>query len=325
MTTSAQELVQTLIDSGHLTLADIRVLNAPQVAIQERTHVEHLPRALAECLPSSLRTYRTTFRVLVREFGDVPLTAVTHRQLSELAREVFDKSVSKGGIGVGAQTGFIHGARFFYRVAVKDGLLLENPAMSLILPKKRRRVRRALTTDELTQIHDAVLATSRDLELDLMLLDFHRETAARQAGAIALRIMDININRPSVLLREKGGHEREVPISAMLAHRLLDHSRSRGGVTPEDSVFRYRKETPVTRRRYNTLFGRVQDVLPWAKRLGVSSHWYRHTTLSDIAAVAGVRVASAYAGHADRSVIDVYTVPTFEDLKAAHNAVFFPS
>jgi site-specific recombinase XerD len=79
---------------------------------------------------------------------------------------------------------------------------------------------------------------------------------------------------------------------------------------------------PLTRRRYNSLFERVQDALPWAARLGVSVHWLRHTTLTDISNAAGSRVAALYAGHEERSVTDVYTVPTFDDLRRAHDLVF---
>ncbi len=80
-------------------------------------------------------------------------------------------------------------------------------------------------------VYRVVLETSRDPQFDLLLLDFHRETAARRAGAVALRLTDINVSRPSVLLREKGGHEREVPASRVSLTRVLAIAGERGATS----------------------------------------------------------------------------------------------
>ncbi len=235
---------------------------------------------------------------------------------------MFSQCVAQGGIGVGAQSSFIHSARFFYRVAITDGVLATNPAAGLVMPRRRRRVRRALVESELADIYRVDINSSQDPLLDLLLLDFHRETAARRGGAIALRVADLNPARSSVLLREKGDNEREVPVSADLMDRILQFADERTAPSASGRAFRYRSGLPLSGRRYNTIFQHVQRRLPWAGRLGVSIHWFRHTTLSDVAAVAGIRVAASYAGHLDRCVTDIYTVPTFEDLQAAHAAIF---
>jgi site-specific recombinase XerD len=247
---------------------------------------------------------------------------VTTADLASLGRTIESESLGNGGIGAGALASFTHASRFFYRVAVNDGVLAVNPAMALSMPNRRRRVRRALTEHELRDVYQTVMATSSDVALDLLLLDFHRETAARRGGAIALRVMDVNAVRGSLILREKGGHEREVPASRDLVRRMVQHAEERAARVSSDQVFRYKNGAPLSRRRYNTIFDHVQAALPWAARLGVSAHFLRHTTLSDISAVAGIRVAAAYAGHAPSSVTDIYTVPTFEDLARAHALVF---
>ncbi len=321
MNSPASEFVLELLRSGQITLEELGDLpnTAPRA---RRSHIEHFDRALTECPAASRSTYKTNFRRLSERFGEMPLDLVTTSELNELGKEVFALSIRNGGIGIGAQSSFIHGARFYYRIAIADGVLRNNPAQALELPRRRRRVRRALTEAELTEIYETVLDTSQDPTLDLLLLDFHRETGARRGGAVALRISDLNPGRPSVLLREKGGHEREVPASLNLIHRMMVSAERRGAITPHDSVFRYRNGAALTRRRYNTIFEHVQRQLEWARRLHVSIHWFRHTTLSDIAAVSGIRVAAAYAGHEDRTVTDVYTTPTFEDLLHAHQMIF---
>ena len=83
---------------------------------------------------------------------------------------------------------------------------------------------------------------------------------------------------------------------------------------------------PSTRRRFNTIFDRVDRNVGWTEPLDVGAHWIRHTTLADIAAVADVRVAAAYAGHSpdELGVIGRYTQVTFEDLCDAYEALFGP-
>lgn len=315
-------VLMALIDSNVVTVEDLRRALRVLDQSSRRSHAAHLEAAIRACPPRSRQTYTTNFRRLAEAFGDRPLATVTTRELSSLADQIEAASIARGELGYGARASFIHAARCFYRTAIDDGVLAANPAAGLPLPQPRRAVRRALSEWELGQIYECVLEHSGDAQLDLLLLDLHRETAARRGGAISLRLMDVRADRPSVMLREKGGHEREVPVSRELVARLLAHAADRGAASDTDSVLRYSSGRPLTRRRYNTVFELVQETLPWASRLGVSIHWLRHTTLTDISNAAGSRVAAAYAGHADKTVTDRYTRPCFEDLQQAHHAVF---
>jgi site-specific recombinase XerD len=69
---------------------------------------------------------------------------------------------------------------------------------------------------------------------------------------------------------------------------------------------------------------RIQH-LAWAAELGVSAHWFRHTTITDIERIAGVRVAAAYAGHSAGTfgVTGTYTKASPDELRFAHARLFF--
>jgi integrase len=165
------------------------------------------------------------------------------------------------------------------------------------------------------------MATSRDPELDLLILAFARETACRREGVLNLRVEDIQ-PRPSVMLYEKFDERREIPVSAGLAAALRAHaSRCADGCS---KVFHYPDGRFLTDRRFDTLFGRIGRHLPWARSLGISLHWFRYTTLTDIRMTSGERVATAYAGHGDESggVTGIYTRATFDELQAAHRCLF---
>lgn len=74
-------------------------------------------------------------------------------------------------------------------------------------------------------------------------------------------------------------------------------------------LLRYRNGNPLTARRYDHLWRRVGEHLPWVAAQQISTHWLRHTTLTWVERHFGYAVARAYAGHNDRS--DFGTIATY--------------
>jgi site-specific recombinase XerD len=315
----------------------------PPPPLEETTVEGYAPRARELCPPKSLPTYAAGFDRLVARFGSTPLSAVRlidlEQQRDSVRREVGEaqvrhaeardrelRSYDPDAHGHGAAENYVRSARFFFRAAVKDGLLDGSPATDLEAPPRPPAPERPLTEIELIELRRVAGETGKDPELDVILLDFLRQTAARREGALNLRRAHLHHAQRAVTLSEKRGTVRMVPLSSDLLRRLDDFSRDRGGRRPPDHVFRYRDGTPLTRRRFNSLFDRLDRHCDWSEQLDVGAHWLRHTTLSDIAAVSGLRVAQAYAGHKPgrRSAIEIYTRVDFDDLAAAYERVFGP-
>ncbi|MEU5727022.1 hypothetical protein [Micromonospora sp. NPDC047738] len=57
---------------------------------------------------------------------------------------------------------------------------------------------------------------------------------------------------------------------------------------------------PIGSRRYDHLWKRIGERLPWVAAQGISTHWLRHTTLTWVERHFGYGVARAYARHTDR-------------------------
>ncbi|MFY1692974.1 tyrosine-type recombinase/integrase [Plantactinospora sp. WMMB782] len=108
----------------------------------------------------------------------------------------------------------------------------------------------------------------------------HTETACRRGGALALRLIDLDTTNALVRLTEKAATVRWQPITPDLAEHLHEHAHTRGAVLPTDRLLRYRNHQPITSRRYDQLWRRIRDQLPWAAQHGISTHWLRHTTLT---------------------------------------------
>jgi site-specific recombinase XerD len=215
-------------------------------------------------------------------------------------------------------------ARFFFRFAMDAGLIDASPAARLSPPRRHPSLRRPLTPDELTEVWVVASTTGMDPELDTRVLTLLRHTACRRSGALGLTRDAMDRQRGAVRLTEKYGHTRVQPLSRRIIEDLDAFAVSRGAMAGHDNVFRYRNGNPLTRRRFNSLFDRVDRHTSFTEALDVSAHWIRHTTLADIAAASDLRVATAFAGHAPErlGVIGTYTLVTFDDLCEAYEAVF---
>ncbi|MBA8823851.1 hypothetical protein FHX42_001180 [Saccharopolyspora lacisalsi] len=83
----------------------------------------------------------------------------------------------------------------------------------------------------------------------------------------------------------------------MLMRHLQAHADQRGAAASGGPLLRYRSGEPITRRRYDPLWHRLGQHLPWVATQQISTHWLRHTTLTWVERHCGYAVARAYAGH----------------------------
>lgn len=269
-----------------------------QTAVSEATH----------------RTYLPYWTRILDHWADLELTAPTPTDIKQLAEVVRQNVVVRRNArdGRGAVELFIAALRCIYQHAINDGLLNENqnPARKVCKPTRLPSGRYALPTDRLSQINNVAATTGNDPELDSLLLRFHQETAGRRGGALAMRTpQDLDSDQCLVRLHEKGGTARWQPVSPTLMHALLDHGDARGA-QPGEQLLRYRNGSPLTRRRYDSLWNRLGHHVRWVAAQQVTTHWLRHTTLTWVERNFSYAIARAYAGHQETSG-DVGTTVTY--------------
>jgi site-specific recombinase XerD len=207
--------------------------------------------------------------------------------------------------------------RALFARAAAAGLVTTNRALALTKPRRTRSRRRALDDAELAELIDAVRTTSNDPDLDLLVVRFHLESGARREGALTLRRRDLDTQRATTWLREKGGAEREQPVSPGLAVLLERHATTRGATAPGDAVFRTARGAPLSPRRHSTICDRARPCLDWADRTPVSAHVLRHTAITAVGRLAGYPVAQAFAGHSPPSVTGLYLQASLAEVAAA--------
>ncbi len=268
---------------------------------------------------STAATYRPYWRLATWLFGDRYLAELTTTDLAGVVDAAAERARTHrpDSTGRASRETCIAALRALYVRAVDAGHVATNPAAALRKPLRTTSQRRALDDHELTDLADAIRATSTDPDLDLLLIRFHLETGARRQGALNLRRRDIDSNRATVWLREKNDTTREQPASPSLVERLIADADGRNGVGRDDAVFRNRRGEPITGRRYDRMFARARERLGWDDRTPVSAHVMRHTAVTRIGRIAGYPVAQAFAGHAPPTVTGRYLHATLADVATA--------
>ncbi|NLU81052.1 site-specific integrase [Micromonospora sp. HNM0581] len=283
-----------------VTLADLE--SDAGVPVSLPTVAEYLPRVIAAAGPGARRTYGTYWERMAAAWGDWPLNRVTASDIEAMKQEMIATARSRRNSRNGRHAGehVIAAARAFYSRAVADGLIdaSASPAHRVAKPRRLPSTRRALTPYELEEINAVARTSGNDVILDALLLRLHTESACRRGGALALRLIDLD--RPSGLVRlAEKGTVRWQPITLDLAEHLYEHAHARGALVSTDRLLRYRNGQPISSRRYDHLWKRIGDRLPWVAAQGISTHWLRHTTLTWVERHFSYGVARAYAGHTD--------------------------
>lgn len=321
MTATAQQ--RAVVEALGLTPGDLRELAESIEATRATVLVRDVAEAAIAELPKG-HLYGTSLRRLIRWAGDRDAATLQSADITGWARRAGDEARERPNArhGLGAQEAFVLAARAAYAGAIAAGMLRDNPAAAVNLPARPDGRRTALSCDQLKQVHLSLVARSRDPQLDDLVFQFLRETACRRGGAIGLMRGALATVTRTAHVVEKYGKERWQPISAHLIHRLLAHAhRARCAC---GRVFHRADGGHLSDRWFDGFAQRIQR-LNWAGELGVSAHWLRHTTLTDVERLAGMRVAAAYAGHSDTSfgVTGRYTKVSPEELRVAHERLFF--
>lgn len=320
---STAELAAARLLLARMGISPDDLLNAAPRALAP-TFAEYVPIVSAAVGNGTRRVYGSYWNRVVTRWGQRRLDEVNasdiERFTEDVKRNVVVRRNARGGRN--AAEHLISALRCLYRRAVADGLMTQeaNPAAKVAKPRRLPSTRAAVGDDLLTQINTVVASTGNDPELDALLLRLHTETACRRGGALALRPVDLEPQQCLIRLREKSETVRWQPVSPTLMRYLQQHGQERGA-TPAEPLLRYRNGRPITRRRYDHLWTRLGQHLPWVATQQISTHWLRHTTLTWVERRYGYAVARAYAGHTDSGgdvgVTATYVKAGVEEVAAA--------
>ena len=208
--------------------------------------------------------------------------------------------------------------RTFCHYLVDRGVLEDNPALLLEMPKLDHDLPDVLTPAEVERLLEAPgMATDRAVR-DTAMLELLYATGLRVSELVHLRLIDIDFDRGVVRCMGKGRKERLVPIGDAARERLLTYlekARPQMDRGPAQrarrlptcpSLFITAQCKPMTRQGFWKLVKRYAAVACIDKP--ISPHKLRHSFATHLlAGGADLRSVQALLGHADIGTTQIYT------------------
>ncbi|HEX3298624.1 MAG TPA: tyrosine recombinase [Actinomycetota bacterium] len=225
---------------------------------------------------------------------------------------------------IARRVGAIH---TFYRWAVDDGRVANDPSLLLGRPKVANRLPTVLRAGEAADLVEGPDAEELDDPLeraialrDRAILELLYGSGLRVSEVTALRRDDLDLDGAYVLVRGKGSKERRVPVSddAVAAVRVwLADGRPQMAAAPGGSLFWNRRRKPMSPRDVRAMVGGYAGGLLPGRRVG--PHTLRHSYATHLLeGGADIRAVQELLGHSSVATTQRYTHVSRARLFQAH-------
>ena len=211
--------------------------------------------------------------------------------------------------------------RAFYKYAENEKLLQVNLAENLSLPRRWKRLPKALSNDEIRKLLAPENPETPENLCDQAILELAYASGLRLSELKNLRLEQLHLDAGFINVIGKGNKERVVPVgrtAVQALNRHIDVGRPKL-VTPKSpaNVFLTRRGTPFAAV---TLWLHIKNRV---RRAGVerniTPHMLRHSFATHLLEHgADLRVIQELLGHASISTTEVYTHVTGSRLREVH-------
>jgi integrase/recombinase XerD len=211
--------------------------------------------------------------------------------------------------------------RAFYRFAENEKLLPANVAENLSLPRRWKRLPKALTDAEIKKLLEPERPETPQSLCDQAILELAYASGLRLSELKNLRLEQLHLDAGFINVIGKGNKERVVPVGTIAAaalNRFIESGRPKL-VTPRSpaTVFLTRRGTPFAAV---TLWLRIKKRVRRAEvSRNVTPHMLRHSFATHLLEHgADLRVIQELLGHAKISTTEIYTHVTGNRLRDVH-------
>lgn len=263
-----------------------------------------LALSAARLAPRTVEAYRRDLEALADWLGRSPATVEreeVERYLAEL------RAAGLSGATIARRVASL---RSFFRHLVLIGAAAANPAAELELPRRTRRLPRALSPSEAERLIDAASGiTPRDLR-DRALVELLYGAGLRVGEAVGLEKGGVDLDQRLVRTIGKGGKERVVPVGRQAVEalrRYLGRGRPHLDRRHRPELFLNAQGGALTRA------GAFLILRKLAAKAGleperVHPHLLRHTFATHLLeGGADLRSVQEMLGHADLATTELYT------------------
>ena len=261
-----------------------------------------------------------------------PPQDITHLMIREFVAHLHDSRLEKSSIARK-----LAAIRSFFKFAVREGIVVRNPARMVATPKLPKRIPSVLSAEELNAFLDGVVAgtphssdrrkrrSERDdsrlmVKRDRAILEMLYASGLRVSELTGLNFGDMDRKELMLRVRGKGNKERIVPYGAKAEQALQGYEplrqemlRKAGGRGDRQAVFLNHFGTRLTQRSVGRIvkkYGRLANI-NW----DLHPHSLRHAFATHLLADgADLRAIQELLGHSSLSTTQRYTHATIRQL-----------
>ena len=216
--------------------------------------------------------------------------------------------------------------RSFYRYAISQQWLSQNPADYLKLPKPDKTLPKQLEIEQISQLlsfdsHDDILACR-----DKAMLELFYSSGLRLTELVALNLPDLQLSEALVRVTGKGNKQRQLPVGRIALTALREWLVQRPALLGADTPAADQQALFLSIERQRISPRQVRErVLHWAKQQGLGQqlhpHMLRHSFASHLLQSSGdLRGVQELLGHANLSTTQVYTHLDFQHLAKVYDS-----
>jgi integrase/recombinase XerD len=258
----------------------------------------------ARLAPRTVEAYRRDLTAFAGWLGRPPASATTQ----ELERYLAD--LRAAGLAPATIARRIAALRSFFRHLILIGAAEANPAAELELPRRIRRLPRALSPAEAERLIDAAAGTTPRALRDRALVELLYGAGLRVSEAVGLEKGGVDLDQRLVRTIGKGGKERVVPVgreAVEALRRYLSRGRAHLDRRHRPELFLNAQGGPLTRAGAFLILRRL------AAKAGleparVHPHLLRHSFATHLLeGGADLRSVQEMLGHADLATTELYT------------------
>lgn len=225
----------------------------------------------------------------------------------------------RAGVGGRSIRRELSATRTFFNYLLREGRLVQNPALDIGVPKSPRMLPRTLDVDQVSRLL-AVEATDALAIRDLAIMELIYSSGLRLAELVRLNLTDLDLHDATVRVTGKGNKTRVIPVGrhARTALRAWLKQRCLSATVQQQALF--------VGQRGRRLSGRTVQLRLRAMALrqgvggAISPHWLRHSFASHMLESSGdLRAVQELLGHANISTTQIYTHLDFQHLAKVYD------
>ncbi len=213
--------------------------------------------------------------------------------------------------------------RSFFTYLAREGLMTQNPALSVTAPKTRQKLPGTLDTDQVSQLLNISTGNWHAIR-DLAMLELFYSSGLRLSELTRTNLEDIDWHDATIRVTGKGNKERVLPTGRKAVQAIRQWLSVRESPPRAKTVVDTRALF-ISERGLRISARNVQSrVRYWTRKQGIQGnvhpHMLRHSFASHmLESSSDLRAVQELLGHADISTTQIYTHLDFQHLAEVYD------